>query len=301
MREAAQVSVVLPQSTSGWRWNCFCQYVDRGNVVLVGRKLRKSGRCKTKKTFLKITAGLERTIRSRLTALLAFALREEYASPDQTGVHVDAVYSSPLSRAVESAEIICREAGIPSSAIKRDSRIMEWNAGILQGNRRSDDWLAMGGNPLHPGSLFALFSLTSPPYSPMNGKCGGETGSRGSAPFSPKSQRSIKDSAFWLLRMEGSSTTFSELQIPLHCATNAPKLNAELHLLEASVKDEPDDVEVAGLETSATDDGIQKCVPPGPDGDCGVHWSILRWGKLGPNVESKTLRTTDPPNTIEYV
>lgn len=51
------------------------------------------------------------------------------------GLEIDAVYSSPLSRALETAEIIGRQLCLD---VRTDPRLMEINAGIFQNRLRSE-------------------------------------------------------------------------------------------------------------------------------------------------------------------
>lgn len=51
------------------------------------------------------------------------------------GLAIDAVYSSPLRRALETAEIIARQLQL---AVRTDARLMEINAGIFQNRLRAE-------------------------------------------------------------------------------------------------------------------------------------------------------------------
>jgi broad specificity phosphatase PhoE len=66
---------------------------------------------------------------------------------------IDALYASPLERARETADIICRHIALP---IRFDDRIKEWDCGAWSGHLRADvrtrwpdEWAALEADPFH--------------------------------------------------------------------------------------------------------------------------------------------------------
>ena len=69
--------------------------------------------------------------------------REQAKKTGQTmradGIHIDAIISSPLSRALDTAKIVAMEIGYPEDKIIIDKRVIERNFGKLEGKQWSPD------------------------------------------------------------------------------------------------------------------------------------------------------------------
>ncbi|EPT28623.1 phosphoglycerate mutase family protein [Toxoplasma gondii ME49] len=219
-----------------------------------------------------------------------------YGNPATGEVAIDMVYASPLSRTAESAEIICKEGGIPLSRVRHDPRIMEWNAGILQGSLLSDiqnkfpvEWAMWrkNRNPdfVFPGgeSLRMRFNRVASFFSEIVRKHQGER-------VLVVTHGGVLDELFRIIR-----------KVPLSASTNAPKLNAALHVVRATLVARTPNATGEGLDptklepTFAPSDRLPDYADP-------VQWTIVRWGKV---TDLKKILEVDRgkqvPATIEYV
>ncbi|CBZ53670.1 Phosphoglycerate/bisphosphoglycerate mutase, related [Neospora caninum Liverpool] len=197
-----------------------------------------------------------------------------YGDPATGKVAVTMVYSSPLSRTAESADIICKEAGIPLSQVRHDPRIMEWNAGTLQGSLLSDiqvkfpaEWAMWrkNRNPdfVFPGgeSLRMRYNRVASFFSEIVRNHQGER-------VLVVTHGGVLDELFRIIR-----------KVPLNASTNAPKLNAALHVVRAAVatgtrNSTRDLVDATRLESDSSPSGDLS------DNENPVQWTIVRWGKV---------------------
>ncbi len=83
------------------------------------------------------TSNAEGRVQGQLDVPLSdLGLRQsEAVAQALAGLPVDALYSSPLRRAMETAELLAARLHLP---IRTDPRLMEIHAGVFQGQRRSD-------------------------------------------------------------------------------------------------------------------------------------------------------------------
>lgn len=201
------------------------------------------------------------------------------SSSPSSGPALAAVYSSPLGRARESADIICKEANISSDLIIEDPRIMEWNAGVLQGHYLKDiehdfplewkkwrvardlDFVVEGGESLKMRYTrvreFFLEKATL------------HMGQR----ILVVTHGGVMDDLLRLAR-----------NLPMDANTRAPKLNAEINILHAIEKPEKRPLANLGNETSPEVNPLQ--------------WEIISWGTLGAKSE---IPKDWPSSYTEYV
>ncbi|PFH37365.1 phosphoglycerate mutase family protein [Besnoitia besnoiti] len=223
-------------------------------------------------------------------------VKRMFANPATGEIDVDVVYSSPLSRTAESTEIICRESGILSSRIRHDPRIMEWNAGILQGyllseiqekfpaewalwrKKRDPDYIFPGGE-----SLRMRYARVASFFSEI---VRNQQGKR----VLVVTHGGVLDELFRIIK-----------RVPLTTSTNAPKLNAEVHVVRAELMAEMQSSTRPLLDSTPAENGS---FSQGEEarGDCHVQWTIVRWGKVKDpqNIPAGSC-SAQVPNAIEYV
>lgn len=207
---------------------------------------------------------------------------------------IDAVYSSPLQRARESAEIIREAAGIPCDIVV-DNRIKEWNAGILQGHLLDEVSVRF------PNEWAAWNKSRDPSYVFPEGESFQHRFDRVKDFFLQVAARhlgqrilvvthgGVMDDLFRLVR-----------KIPMNTLTNAPKVNAQIYVVRAHITP-PKGSGCDGLSCLSSGS-----TATGSDGeDPQFTWEIVTWGKLTKTAQQVTGEAehtpVNPPlRNIEY-
>ncbi|KAL8452686.1 hypothetical protein Emed_001250 [Eimeria media] len=213
---------------------------------------------------------------------------------DSQKIAVDAIYASPLQRTKESAEIIREVAGIDCEIVL-DERIQEWNAGVLQGHlldelstRFPKEWTAWNSSR-DPNFVFPEGESFQHRYDRVKSffleMVARHVGQR----VVVVTHGGVLDDLFRLVR-----------KIPMKIKTNAPKVNAEIHVLRAHGLRGDKNANVSSQATG----GCSNC-SLFVDGDLEVEWEIIAWGKLAKNDKLLTGDTGNAPidisvRNIEY-
>ncbi|XP_026191536.1 phosphoglycerate mutase-like protein 4 [Cyclospora cayetanensis] len=219
---------------------------------------------------------------------------------------IEVIYSSPLNRTRESAEIIRQAAGIDCKIVL-DGRIQEWNAGILQGHLLDElpvlfpkEWGAWNRSR-DPGFVFPRGESFQQRYNRVKEFFLEVTARHTRQRIIVVTHGGVLDDLFRLVR-----------NIPMNIKTNAPKLNAELHIVKAHTskartmplmaEDNPsedcwNDSPSASLTTSLTE--------AHPSESPEITWEIVRWGKMSKNDQRLAGKLEETPidislRAIEY-
>lgn len=228
-------------------------------------------------------------------------LKQMLQNNDGQGIAIDAIYASPLSRTRESAEIIRAAAGVQCEVVL-DDRIKEWNAGVLQGHLLDDlkvifpkEWEAWNKSR-DPNFVFPGGESFQERYNRV--KCffieavARHVGQR----ILVVTHGGVLDDLFRLVR-----------NVPMNIKTNAPKLNAEIHIIKAHVKltrsvaNRPEDTSNDGISRSSTESTYSDSCA---ERAC-ITWEIVKWGKLASTDALLTGKLGDAPidisvRNIEY-
>lgn len=214
-------------------------------------------------------------------------------------IAIDGIYASPLQRARESAEIIRESASIPCDIVL-DSRIEEWNAGILQGHLISElgvlfpsAWEAWNRSR-DPGFVFEGGESFQQRYDRVKGFFLDVAVRHAGQRILVVTHGGVLDDLFRLVR-----------DIPMNIKTNAPKLNAEIHIVRAHVESSmlnvstPEAASGSSVNVASTDSTSNS--PEKPQ----ITWEIVMWGKLAKADALLTGKFGDQPidisvRNIEY-
>ncbi|CDJ63320.1 phosphoglycerate mutase protein, putative [Eimeria necatrix] len=194
-------------------------------------------------------------------------LRNLFGGPK--GAAISAIYSSPLGRTRESAEIIREAAGI-ESAVVLDSRLQEWNAGILQGH------LLEELPSLFPKEWNAWDKSRDPSFVFPGGESFQQRYDRVKEFFLEVTQKHLGERILVVTHGGVLDDLFRLVRnVPMNVKTNAPKLNAEIHTVRAhwsSSKSSSSSAAAAGEPPPAAAAAAAAAAA--------VTWEIVSWGKL---------------------
>ncbi|KAL8437488.1 hypothetical protein ACSSS7_000870 [Eimeria intestinalis] len=203
---------------------------------------------------------------------------------DSQKIAVDAIYASPLQRTKESAEIIRKVSGIECKVVL-DDRIREWNAGVLQGHLLDELSIKF------PKEWKAWNSCRDPNFVFPEGESFQHRYDRVKDFFLEMAERHVGQRVVVVTHGGVLDDLFRLVRkIPMKIKTNAPKVNAEIHIVRAHVS--------PGEQNNVKD---SRKIPLGLSDNCmqkndnlEIEWEIMAWGKLKKNDK---LVTGDPGNS----
>ncbi|KAL8274661.1 hypothetical protein Esti_001376 [Eimeria stiedai] len=179
-------------------------------------------------------------------------------------IAVDAIYASPLQRTKESAEIIREVAGIDCEIVL-DERIQEWNAGVLQGHLLDElstkfpkEWSAWNRSR-DPNFVFPEGESFQHRYDRVKSFVLEMVARHVGQRVLVVTHGGVLDDLFRLVR-----------KIPMKIKTNAPKGNAEIHILRAHPTRGDVNAKVASDGTGEPSDSCLRM-----EDACEVEWEIM--------------------------
>ncbi|KAL8424637.1 hypothetical protein Efla_004260 [Eimeria flavescens] len=193
-------------------------------------------------------------------------LKQMLQEAQKTAVAV--IYSSPLQRTKESAEIIRAAAGL-TCEVRLDERIQEWNAGILQGHLLDElstkfpkEWRAWNQSR-DPSFVFSGGESFQHRFSRVKSFFLEVVALHAGQAIIVVTHGGVLDDLFRLIR-----------NIPMNIKTNVPKVNAEIYIVKAHVKRQENTAESPAEPVST------EAAEANEVGSTAVAWEIIKWGKL---------------------